>query len=138
MAVLVLSVLAGVLRPVLQAGVAETATPDVLVLDTGQTLTGEVLGQVFSLMTAYGALKLEKSWIASLDFAGNPHGLQTLVTVNSNRFIGFLEQTTVAFQPHGGSRSELRRASISQIRLGARAVGNPDLEISHLGSPEGR
>ena len=121
-AVLVLGVLAVVLRPALPAAAAETAAPDVLVLDTGATLTGAVLDQVFSLRTAYGALKLERSWIASIDFAGDPHGLQTLVTVNSNRFTGFLEETTVAFQPQGGSRSEIRRGTISQIRLGARAV----------------
>src|ERR1039458_9354229 len=98
-AVLALGVVAGVLKPVLPAAAAVTAAPDVLVLDTGETLTGAVLDQVFSLRTAYGALKLERSWIAFIDFVGDPHGLQTLITVNSNRFTGFLEETTVAFQP---------------------------------------
>ena len=73
-----------------------------------------------------------------MDFVGDPHGLQTLVTVNSNRFTGFLEETTVAFQPQGGSRRELRRTKISQIRLGARAVETPASKSRHLGPPNGR
>ena len=124
-AVLTLGVVAGVLKPARPAAAAETPAQDVLVLETGETLTGAVLDQAFSLRTAYGALKLDRSWIAFMDFVGDPHGLQTLVTVNSNRFTGFLEETTLAFQPQGGSRRELRCAKISQIRLGARAVATP-------------
>ena len=121
-AVLTLGVLAGFLTLVLPAAGAETRAPDVLVLDTGETLTGAVLDQVFNLRTAYGALKLERDWVASIDFGDDPHGLQTLVTVNSNRFTGFLEESTLAFQAQGGSRREIRREKMAQIRLGARAV----------------
>jgi formylglycine-generating enzyme required for sulfatase activity len=124
-AALTLGVLVAGLNLVLPAAAAQTAAPDTLVLDTGETLSGAVVNEVFNLRTAYGGLKLERSWIASLDFTGDPHGLQTLVTVNSNRITGFLEETTVAFQPQGGSRNEIRRGKISQIRLVARTVKIP-------------
>jgi len=103
----------------------ETASADTLVLDTGETLTGMVLTPSFTLRTAYGALKLERNWIASIDFVGAPRGLQTLVTVNSNRFTGFIEQPTVAFQRQGGSPADIRREKVFEIRLSPRAGTTP-------------
>jgi formylglycine-generating enzyme required for sulfatase activity len=91
---------------------------DVLILGNGEKLTGTVLTERFSFRTAYARLVLEKTWLASMDLANDSRNLSTSTTVNSNRFTGFLENDSLAFQADRGDRTEIRRERIARVVLG--------------------
>jgi len=95
-----------------------TIVRDGLILGNGEKLTGTVLNEHFSFRTAYTHFELKKAWLASIDLASDSRGLSTTVTINSNRYSGFLEDDFLVFQPDHGNRMEIRRERISRVLIG--------------------
>jgi formylglycine-generating enzyme required for sulfatase activity len=99
-------------------GPAAAVVRDVVLLGNGEKLKGTVLNEHFSFRTAYAHFELKKAWLSSIDLANDSRNLSTTLTVNSNRYTGFLEDDFLVFQPDHGNRMEIRRERISRVLIG--------------------
>ena len=64
---------------------------DMVVLDTGQKLSGTVLNKTLQIRTYYGPLTLEKRWVAGISLAAGSGAIECLITVNGNQLTGFVD-----------------------------------------------
>jgi formylglycine-generating enzyme required for sulfatase activity len=93
---------------------------DLVLLRNGDWLTGTLLNEGFELRTSYAHLKFENRMLAGIDLADSAFGLQSIITINSNRFSGFLNELPFLFQPKTGSRIEVRREKVLKVIFGIR------------------
>ncbi len=104
---------------------------DLLLLRSGEQLTGTLLNESFSLRTGYAHLKFEPRMLAAIDLDDGTRGIESVITINSNRFSGFLEDPLFTFQLQTGSRIEVRREKVLKVIFRAR-------EAELQGIPQGR
>ncbi|MBI2924245.1 MAG: formylglycine-generating enzyme family protein [Verrucomicrobia bacterium] len=104
---------------------------DLLLLRSGEQLTGVLLNETFTLRTSYAELKLERRMLAGIDLNDGARGIESIITINSNRFSGFIEDPFFAFQDPTGSRTDVRREKVLKVIFGAR-------EAELHGIPQGR
>ncbi len=111
--------------------VARHRETDLLIFWDGSRQTGILLNKTFSLRTAYAPLKFEKKMLAGLKLDNGYGGGESLITVNSNRFSGFLEDPFFTFQPETGDRLKVRREKVWKVLFRVR-------EEELQGWPQGR
>jgi len=85
---------------------------DVLLLRNGDQLTGTILNESFSIRTSYAQLSFNNRAIAGIDLEGGASNIESIVTVNDNRFSGFIDDPVFAFRLQGGSVIEVRREKV--------------------------
>jgi len=72
---------------------------DVLFLRGGDRHSGTIRNEAFHLRTPQGLQTFSSSHIVALDLADSRGGFDVLITVNRNRFSGYLEDKTFVVQP---------------------------------------
>jgi formylglycine-generating enzyme required for sulfatase activity len=90
---------------------------DLLLQRSGEKLTGTIRNEALGLQTPYGALKFDRRMIASVDLKDDLADPVTIVTVNSNRFSGFLLDASIQFQPDKGSQLSIRPEKLRKVIL---------------------
>ncbi|MBL1217146.1 MAG: formylglycine-generating enzyme family protein [Planctomycetes bacterium] len=88
---------------------------DILMLRNGDTLTGTVLNESFSIRTSYAQITLNSRKIAGIDLEGGANNIEAVVTVNNNRFSGFVGDPVFVFKLQGGARIEVRREKVLKV-----------------------
>jgi hypothetical protein len=85
---------------------------DVLLLRNGDKLTGTILNSTFSIRTSYASLKFHNRMIAGIDLEGGANNIEAIVTVNNNRFSGFIDAPGFAFKLQTGPQIQIRREKV--------------------------
>jgi len=88
---------------------------DLLYLKNGDKLTGQVVSPSFSIRTSYAQqLQFDTRLIAGILFEGEAY-METLFTVNQNKFSGFIDDPAVRFKLAQGAEIAVRKEKISKI-----------------------
>jgi len=125
--VLLLTVLAlGNTAPVMPTieTVLDTTRPkdvDILLLRNGDKLTGTVMNESFSIRTSYAHIVIESKYIAGINLEGGANNIESIITVNNNRFSGFIDDAFISFKLTGGPQLEIRREKVLKIVFRQRA-----------------
>jgi hypothetical protein len=85
---------------------------DILVLKNGDRLTGAILNESFSIRTPYAKFTFESHLIAGIDLEAGSHDVESIVTVNNNRFSGFIDDPVFVFELEKGPQVEVRREKL--------------------------
>jgi hypothetical protein len=85
---------------------------DVLLLRNGDKLTGTILNESFSIRTSYATIKYSNRMIAGIDLEGGTNNIEAIVTVNNNRFSGFIDDSAFVFKLQTGPQIQIRREKI--------------------------
>ena len=119
--ILLLTVLAlGNTAPVMPTieKVLDTERPkdvDILLLRNGDKLTGTVVNESFSIRTSYAHIVIESKYIAGINLEGGANNIESIITVNNNRFSGFIDDAFISFKLTGGPQLEIRREKVLKI-----------------------
>lgn len=85
---------------------------DILLLRNGDKLTGTVLNKAFSIRTSYASLSFNNRMVAGIDLEGGANNIEAIVTVNNNRFSGFIDDPVFVFKLQSGAQIEIRREKV--------------------------
>lgn len=91
------------------------AEKDQLLLSQGERLSGSLLNSTLRLRASYALLVFDLRMIAGLEQDPEGRRSTSVLTVNSNRFSGILEDPSVSFQLASGQRIEVRREKIIKL-----------------------
>lgn len=94
---------------------------DLLILRNGDRLIGTILNETFGIRTFYGQLIFKNELVAGLDFEGDENNIEAIVTVNNNRFSGFLEDPMFSIKLDSGPMVQVRRERIAKAVFHLRA-----------------
>jgi ABC-2 type transport system ATP-binding protein len=115
----------------LSARPAALADPDLLWLHEGDPVTGRFENQTLELQTPYGRIQLPIDRVSEVRLATGPHQIDTVITVNGNRFSGFLADPVFTLRPQLGPALALHRDLVTRLVLGGREE-TPSLIASGL------
>lgn len=93
---------------------------DILILRTGEKLTGSFPNQTFRFKAAYADLEIPARMIAGIDLEGEFSTQEAIVTVNGNRFSGFLHEPAFVLRQDDGSQIEVRREKVAKAIMRVR------------------
>ena len=85
---------------------------DILLLRNGDKLTGTVLNKTFAIRTSYASLSFNNRMIAGIDLEGGANNIEAIITVNNNRFSGFIDDPMFVFKLQSGAQIEIRREKV--------------------------
>ncbi|MBI2947870.1 MAG: formylglycine-generating enzyme family protein [Verrucomicrobia bacterium] len=105
---------------------------DLLLLRNGEKLTGTISNQNFRLITAYTQLDLATRHIAGIDLERGFSSQEVVVTVNGNRFSGFLHEPAFGLRLENGQQIEVRREKVAKAIFRIRADESGTHPRSHL------
>lgn len=88
---------------------------DILLLRNGDKLTGTVLNETFSIRTSYAEIVLNNRIIAGIDLEGGANNIEKIITVNNNRFSGFIDDSVFVFKLQSGDQIEVRREKVLKV-----------------------
>lgn len=94
--------------------IERTESADLLILRNGDRLIGTVLNDGFGIRTFYGQLNFKAELVAGIDFEGDEKNIEAIVTVNNNRFSGFLDDTIFSIKLDSGPMVQVRRERIAK------------------------
>jgi len=96
-------------------GIPISRDTELLVLRDGSRLAGTLLNKTFALRTTYAPLKFESGMLAGIDLENSAQNGAVIMTVNSNRFSGLLEDAFFSMQPRTGESTQIRREKVSKV-----------------------
>lgn len=105
---------------------------DILLLRNGDKLTGTVLNESFSIRTSYSSLKFNNRIIAGIDLEGGANNIEAIVTVNDNRFSGFIDDPFIVFKLQTGPQIEIRREKILKVIFRVREAERTNIPQSQF------
>ncbi|MDK2944453.1 MAG: hypothetical protein PWQ24_1168 [Mesotoga sp.] len=88
---------------------------DILLLRNGDKLTGTVVNENFSIRTSYAHIVIETKYIAGINLEGGANNIESIITVNNNRFSGFIDDAFISFKLTNGPQLEIRREKVLKI-----------------------
>ena len=88
---------------------------DILLLRNGDKLTGTVVNGSFSIRTSYAHIVIESKYIAGINLEGGANSIESIITVNNNRFSGFIDDAFISFKLTNGPQLEIRREKVLKI-----------------------
>jgi len=88
---------------------------DILLLRNGDKLTGTVLNDKFSIRTSYAKIELNNRIIAGIDLEGGANNIEKIITVNNNRFSGFIDDPVFVFKLQSDAKIEVRREKVLKV-----------------------
>jgi formylglycine-generating enzyme required for sulfatase activity len=88
---------------------------DLLLRHDGERLTGALRNETLSLRTPYAALTFPAARLAGVELGGPARELDVVLTVNQNRFSGFLEDPHLVCQLAPGEQRTVRREEASRV-----------------------
>lgn len=87
---------------------------DLLVLRNGDRLVGSILNDTFGIRTFYAQLNFKSQLVAGIDFEGDENNIDAVITVNNNRFSGFLDDPILTIKLDSGPMVQVRRERIAK------------------------
>ncbi len=93
---------------------ARSADSDMLILRNGDRLVGTILNDEFGIRTFYGQLNFKSHLVAGIDLEGDASNIEAIVTVNNNRFSGFLEYPVFSVKLDSGPMVQVRRERVAK------------------------
>lgn len=87
---------------------------DVLILRNGDRLVGSIQNDGFGIRTSYGQLNFGSPLVAGIDLDGGENNIDAIVTVNNNRFSGFLDDPIFTLRLDTGPVVQVRREKVSK------------------------
>ena len=95
--------------------IERSKSTDIIFMKGGDQLTGTVLNESISMRTSYAPqVKFETRLIAGILFEGEAY-METVFTVNANRFSGFIDDTAIIFKLSQGPKIPIRKEKIKKI-----------------------
>ena len=91
------------------------SSTDILLLRNGDKLTGTVLNEKFSIRTSYAEIVLNNRIIAGIDLEGGANNIEKIITVNNNRFSGFIDDPVFVFKLQSGDQIPVRREKVLKV-----------------------
>jgi len=91
------------------------SSTDILLLRNGDKLTGTVLNEKFSIRTSYAEIVLNNRIIAGIDLEGGANNIEKIITVNNNRFSGFIDDPVFVFKLQSDDQIEVRREKVLKV-----------------------
>ena len=88
---------------------------DILLLKNGDKLTGTVLNENFSIRTSYAHIVVESKYIAGINLEGGANNIESIITVNNNRFSGLIDDAFISFKLTSGLQLEIGREHLLKI-----------------------
>jgi len=88
---------------------------DILLLRNGDKLTGTILNEKFSIRTSYAKITLNNRIIAGIDLEGGANNIEKIITVNNNRFSGFIDDPVFVFKLQSDDQIEVRREKVLKV-----------------------
>lgn len=88
------------------------SSTDILLLRNGDKLTGTILNENFSIRTSYAQIKLNNKIIAGIDLEGGANNIESVITVNNNKFSGFIDDPIFVFKLQSGPQIQIRREKV--------------------------
>ena len=88
---------------------------DIILLRNGDKLTGTILNNSFSIRTSYAKIKLNNRSIAGIDLEGGKNNIEAIITVNNNRFSGFIDDPLFVFKLQSGAKIKVRREKVLKV-----------------------
>ena len=88
---------------------------DVLILRNGDRLVGSILNDGFGIHTFYGPLNFKSELVAGIDLEGGDSHIEAIITVNNNRFSGFLDDTVFSVKLDSGPLVQVRRERVAKV-----------------------
>lgn len=95
-------------------GVDRPRDADILILRDGDKLSGTILNESFSATTFYAGLEFNRQIVAGIDLNGGPDHIESVITVNNNRFSGFIHNPAFIFKLQQGPEVEIRCEKVSK------------------------
>jgi len=92
-----------------------SAENDLLILRNGDRLVGNILNDGFGIRTFYGQLNFKSQLVAGIDLEGGENNIEAIITVNNNRFSGFLENPVFSVKLDSGPLVQVRRERVAKI-----------------------
>jgi hypothetical protein len=92
-----------------------SAESDMLILRNGDRLIGSILNDDFGIHTFYGQLNFKSQLVAGIDFEGDENNIESIVTVNNNRFSGFLDNLVFSVKLDSGPMVQVRRERVAKV-----------------------
>ena len=88
---------------------------DILLLRNGDKLIGTVMNEKFSIRTSYAHLDVVTKYIAGINLEGGANNIESLITVNNDRFSGFIDDAIIIFKLTNGQQFEIRHEKILKL-----------------------
>ncbi len=88
---------------------------DIILLRNWDKLTGTVMNEKFSMKTSYAHVDVKTNYIAEIDLEGVENNMESIITVNNNRFSGLIDDDFINFKLTNGSELEIRREKVLKI-----------------------
>jgi len=85
---------------------------DILILRSGDKLIGTILNESFNATTSYAELEFNRQIVAGIDLNGGSDNIESIITVNNNRFSGFIHNPAFVFKLQQGPEVEIRREKV--------------------------
>ncbi|MSU20758.1 MAG: formylglycine-generating enzyme family protein [Pedosphaera sp.] len=101
-------------------GVPRAKDTDILLLQNGEKNSGTIANESISLKTSYADLKFDARMIAAIDLQGADNPIDSILTVNSNRFSGFLTDPSFVIRLNTGEQLAVRREKVQKAIWRAR------------------
>jgi len=92
-----------------------TKDVDILLLRNGDKLTGTVVNENFSIRTSYAHIVIESKYIAGINLEGGANNIESIITVNNNRFSGFIDDAFISFKLTSGQLLEIGHEHLLKI-----------------------
>src|SRR5690606_29274277 len=109
------------LTQVLRVERPEGAGKDLLELRSGDVLEGTILNESFRIVTAYAELEVPAARVAGLDLERRAGDVEAIVTVDEDRFSGFLRTDSLKVKLPALERPvEIRRERLVRVVFGRR------------------
>ena len=89
-----------------------SSNTDIILLRNGDKLTGTILNKAFGIRTSYASLSFNNGMIAGIDLEGGANNIEAIITVNNNRFSGFIDDPVFVFKLQSGTQVEIRREKV--------------------------
>jgi len=88
---------------------------DILLLRNGDKLTGTVMNETFKIRTSYAHISIASKYIAGINLEGGKNNIESIITVNNNRFSGFIDDSVITFKLSTGTQLEIRREKVLKV-----------------------
>ncbi len=95
---------------------------DILLLRNGDKLTGTVMNNSFSIRTSYAHIVIESKYIAGINFEVGANNIESIITVNNNRFSGFIDDAFISFKLTSGQLLEIGHEHLLKITFRQRPL----------------
>ena len=88
---------------------------DLLIMRNGERLSGTVTNRNFTLRTFYAQITLDSRLLAGIDLPDEADQIEALITVNNNRFSGFLNDPVFRLRLQAGGQIQVRRENVLKV-----------------------